>query len=63
MFRNISNGFCATESREVSLKGNVCEILVDPNAIDKPDILNFYKYLKSDSQPPKNVLFASMKAF
>ena len=48
--------FCATDSREVSLKANVCKILVDYNAIDKPGILNFYKYLKSDSQPPKKCL-------
>ena len=34
--RNISNGFSATESREVSFKGNV--ITADYNSIDKFDI-------------------------
>ena len=30
-----SNGFGATESREVSLNGNVCDFSVDDNSIDK----------------------------
>ena len=38
------NGFNATESREVSLNGNV-HISVNYNYIDKPDILNIHKYL------------------
>ena len=42
---SISNGFGATESREVSLKGNVYDFSVDYNAIDKSDILNIHKYL------------------
>ena len=41
---NISSGFVAVESREVSLKGNVCYVSVDYNAIDKSDILNIHKY-------------------
>ena len=35
---SMSNRFGATESREVSLKGNVFDFSVDYNAIDKPDI-------------------------
>ena len=37
------NGF--GESREVSLNGNVCDILVDYNSIGKSDKLNIHKYL------------------
>ena len=42
---NIYNGFGATEFREVSLKGNVYNFLVDYNAVNKSDILNSHKYL------------------
>ena len=42
---SISNGFIATESREVSLNGNVYDFSVDYNFIDKSDILNIHKYL------------------
>ena len=42
---NISNGFSITESREVSLNGNVYDFSVDYNSIDKFDILNIHKYL------------------
>ena len=42
---SISNGFGTTESREVSLKGNVYDFSIDYNAIDKSDILNIHKYL------------------
>ena len=42
---SISNGFSATESREVSLNGNVYDFSVDYNSIDKSDILNSHKYL------------------
>ena len=38
---SISNGFSATESREVSLNGNVYDFSVD----DEFDILNIHKYL------------------
>ena len=38
----ISNGFGATESREVSLKGNVYDFSVDYNAIDKSDRLHTF---------------------
>ena len=41
----MSNGFSATESREVSLNGNVFDFLVDYNSIDKSDKLNIQKYL------------------
>ena len=43
--RSISNGFNNTESREVSLNGNVYDFSVDYNSIDKPDILNIHKNL------------------
>ena len=42
---SISNGFSATESREVSLNGNVYDFSVDYNSIDKSDILKIHKYL------------------
>ena len=42
---SISNGFSATDSREVSLNGNVYNFSVDYNSIDKSDILNIHKYL------------------
>ena len=42
---SISNRFGATVSKEVSLKGNVCNFLVDYNTIDKSGILNIHKYL------------------
>ena len=41
---SISNGFTATESREVSLNGNVYDFSVDYNSINKSDILNIHKY-------------------
>ena len=41
----ISNGFSATESREVSLTGNDYDFSVDYSSIDKSDILNIQKYL------------------
>ena len=43
--RNIFNGFSASESREVSLKGNVYDFSVDYSSIDKSDIVNINKYL------------------
>ena len=42
---SISNGFGNTESREVSLNGNVYDFSVDYNSIDISDILIIYKYL------------------
>ena len=45
----ISNGFSATESREVSLNGNACDFSVDCNSIDKSDIINIHKYLMTKS--------------
>ena len=41
---SVSLGFGATESREVSLKGNIYVFLVDYNANDKSNILNIHKY-------------------
>ena len=40
---SISDGFSATESREVFLDGNVYNFPVDYNSIDKCDILNIHK--------------------
>ena len=42
---NISNGFGAFDSREVSLRENVYDFPFDYNAIDKSDILSIHKYL------------------
>ena len=42
---SISNGFSGTESREVSLCGNVYDFSVNYNSVDKSDILNIHKYL------------------
>ena len=42
---SMSNGFRATESREVSLNGNLYNFSVDYNSIDKSDILDIHKYL------------------
>ena len=44
-----SNGFSATESREVSLNKNVYDFSVDHNSIYKSDILNIHKYLMTKS--------------
>ena len=41
---SISNGFSATEIKEVSLYGNVYDFSVDYSSIDKSDILNIQKY-------------------
>ena len=43
--RSISDGFSATESREVSLNGNVHGLWVDCSSIDKSSILNIHKHL------------------
>ena len=43
------NGWSATETREVSLNGNVYDFLVDYNSIDKSDILNIHKYLTNEN--------------
>ena len=42
----ISNGFSATESKELSLNENVYDLSVANNSIDKSDILKIHKYLK-----------------
>ena len=39
---NISNGLSATESREVSLNGNMHDFSVDYYSIDKSDLLNIH---------------------
>ena len=44
---NISNGFSAAESRDESWNGNVYDFSVSYNSIDKSDISNIHKYLKS----------------
>ena len=46
---SISNGFSATESREVSLNENMYDFSVDYNSIDKSDILNINKYLMAQN--------------
>ena len=46
--RSVSNGFRATDSREVSLKGNASDFSVDYNAIDNSGILNIHKYFKGE---------------
>ena len=42
---SINDGFSATESREVSLNGNMHDFSVDYNSIDKSVVLNIHKYL------------------
>ena len=42
---SISNGFSATDSREVSLNGNAYDFSVDYNSINKSDIVNIHRYL------------------
>ena len=42
---SISDGFSNTDSRKVSLSGNVYNFSVDYNSIDKSDILNIHKSL------------------
>ena len=54
---SISNGFSGTESREVSLNGNVYDFSVDWNSIDKSDILNIHKYLITKN----NIKFSLVK--
>ena len=47
---SISNGFNATESREVSLKTNVYDFSVDYHAIDKFDRLNIHKLMVKNNK-------------
>ena len=47
---SISNGFSNTESKEISLNGNVYDFSVDGNFIDKSDILNIHKYLMNKNK-------------
>ena len=42
---SISNKFDHVDAEEVSLKGNVYDLSVDYNTIDKSDILNIHKHL------------------
>ena len=42
---SISNGFSATQCRQVSLNGSVHDFSADYNYTNKPDILNIPKYL------------------
>ena len=46
---SISDGFSATESREVSLNENAYNFSVDYNFIDKSDIWNIHKYLMTEN--------------
>ena len=46
---SISNAFGATESREVSLNGNVYNFSVDYSSIDKSGILNIHMYLMNEN--------------
>ena len=52
---SISNGFSATDAREVSLNGNVYDFSVDYNSIDKSDTLNIRKYLMTQKIIRNNV--------
>ena len=52
---SISDGFSATESREVSLNWNVYDFSVDYNSIDKSGILNIHKYLMTKNHIKYNV--------
>ena len=42
---SISNKVGATDSKDVSLKGNVYDLSINYNSIDKSDILDIQKYL------------------
>ena len=55
---SISNRFSATESREVSLNGQVYDVSVNYNAIDKSGILNILKYviIKNNIKQCSNLL-------
>ena len=50
---SISNGFSNTESREVSLNGNVYDFSVDYNAIDRFGMLSIHKYLMTKNNIKK----------
>ena len=41
--RSISNGFSATEYKEISLKGRVYDFSIDYSDVDKSSILNIHK--------------------
>ena len=45
---SISNGFSATEPREVSLNGIVYDFSIDYDSIGKSDIINIHKYLMTN---------------
>ena len=57
----ISNGFDATDSREVPLKENVYNFSVDYSDIDKSNILTIHKYLlvKSNIKSYSDCMFLS----
>lgn len=42
---SIPNRFSTTESREVSLKGNIYDFSVDQSSIDKSDMSNILRYV------------------
>ena len=45
ILQSISDGFSASESREVSLNGNVYDFTVDCNSVDKFDILKWQRII------------------
>ena len=49
---SISNGFRATESKEVSLNGNLYNFSVDYNFIDKSYLLNIHENLMNRNVSP-----------
>ena len=48
-----SNGFSATEFREVPSNGNMYDFSFDYNSIGKSDMLNIYKYLVTKNNTKK----------
>ena len=55
---SVSNGCNNTESREVSLNGNMYDFSLDYNFIDKSDIINIHQYLMT-----KNNNFLTINTF
>ena len=47
---SISNGICATESREISLNRYRYDFSVDSNSIDKSNILDIHKNLMTKNK-------------
>ena len=49
-WRNIAHILSATESREISLNGNVYDLSIGYNSVDKYEILNIQKYLTTKNK-------------